>query len=238
MAFAHRTGHGWRVFGPQRVPPAGDFIERWLFEGRTVLAGFDFPIGVPAEFGKKTGFAGFVEALLAFGIGGWNQFFEVAERPEDISLRRPFYPHHAKRGCSHDELLRGLGFRTMDELRRTCELKTQDRRAACPVFWTLGGNQVGKAAIDGWRSVIRPAVLRGAGLWPFAGQLDALSRSAQCVLCETYPQEAYGHIGVRFGPAQAGQERPVTRLQPKRLQPLRSISASSVKYLEAPEPRA
>ena len=156
MAFAHRTGHGWRVFGPQRVPPAGDFIERWLFEGRTVLAGFDFPIGVPAEFGKKTGFAGFVEALLAFGIGGWNQFFEVAERPEDISLRRPFYPHHAKRGCSHDELLRGLGFRTMDELRRTCELKTQDRRAACPVFWTLGGNQVGKAAIDGWRSSSAP----------------------------------------------------------------------------------
>ena len=97
MAFAERTGQSWRILGPQRVPPADDFVERWLFEGRSVLAGFDFPIGVPAAFGRKTGFANFVETLPAFGSGEWNRFFEVAERPEDISLRRPFYPDRAIR---------------------------------------------------------------------------------------------------------------------------------------------
>jgi hypothetical protein len=88
----------------------------------------------------------------------------------------------------------------MDELRRACDRKTPYRRAACPLFWTLGGNQVGKAAIDGWQSVIRPALLRGARLWPFNGRLDALSKLPGCVICETYPQEAYKHIGVRLRP--------------------------------------
>jgi hypothetical protein len=86
----------------------------------------------------------------------------------------------------------------MDKLLRVCERKTSGRRAACSIFWTLGSNQVGKAAMDGWQSVIRPALSRKARLWPFHGQLDDLSKSPACVLCETYPQEAYTHIGVKF----------------------------------------
>jgi hypothetical protein len=68
------------------------------------------------------------------------------------------------------------------------------------LFWTLGGNQVGKGAIDGWRSVIRPALERNARLWPFNGRLSELSKLPGCVLCETYPQEAYSHVGIRFRP--------------------------------------
>jgi hypothetical protein len=64
----------------------------------------------------------------------------------------------------------------------------------------LGANQVGKAALHGWRTVIRPAVEQGASLWPFDGSLKQLSRSAHSVICETYPREAYSHVGVSFPP--------------------------------------
>jgi hypothetical protein len=199
IAAADRTAHGWQVAPPQLAPCAAEFIDRWLFAGRTVLAGFDFPIGVPIAFGSRTGFADFSEALSGFGTGEWKDFFSVADRPEDISLRRPFYPRTSIQGRSRSDLLNALGFERFDELLRTCERKTTEgRRAACPLFWTLGGNQVGKAAIDGWRSIIQPAVLRGARLWPFEGRLHELSSSPGCVLCETYPQEAYSHLDVQF----------------------------------------
>jgi hypothetical protein len=198
MATAERTPQGWQVTAPQLVPSAPELIDTWLFNGRTVLAGFDFPIGVPVEFGRRTGFADFPEALGEFGRGEWKDFFNVANSPNDISLRRPFYPQSSQRGHKRVFLLRALGVATMDKLLRECERKTSGRRAACSIFWTLGGNQVGKAAIDGWQSVIRPALCRKARLWPFHGRLDDLSKSTGCVLCETYPQEAYAHVGVKF----------------------------------------
>jgi hypothetical protein len=47
-------------------------------------------------------------------------------------------------------------------------------------YWTLGGNQVGKAAIDGWQNVVRPALALGASLWPFDGSLENLSSLNGC----------------------------------------------------------
>lgn len=82
-----------------------------------------------------------------------------------------------------------------------------DRGAACPLFWTLGGQQVGKAAISGWKEVIAPAVASAAGsvgLWPFDGALEYVVRSFQTVIVETYPAEFYGHLGVRFPPSRRG----------------------------------
>jgi hypothetical protein len=200
MTSAERAPQGWQVAAPRLVPCAPEFFDCWLFSGRRVLTGFDFPIGVPTAFGKRTGFRNFPEALVEFGGGEWKEFFCVADRPDDISLRRPFYPETYPRGRKQAHLLGALDVRTMDELRRECEQKTPSRRAACSIFWTLGGNQVGKAAIDGWKSVIQPALRRGARLWPFHGRLDELSKWPGCVLCETYPQEAYSHVDVRFCP--------------------------------------
>ena len=88
----------------------------------------------------------------------------------------------------------------MDDLRRRCERATSDRRAACSIFWTLGGNQVGKAAISGWQEVVEPARRRGAFVWPFDGTLSDLAEKGGPVIAETYPGEAYAHIGVRFEP--------------------------------------
>jgi hypothetical protein len=198
MTTAERTAQGWHVGAPRPVPCANELMKHRLFSGKTVLAGFDFPIGVPAIFGKKTGFGTFPEALAEFGIGGWSEFFNVAEKPEQISVRRPFYPRTYMASPKQAHLLQALEVTSIDELRRTCERKRSDRRAACPLFWTLGGNQVGKAAIDGWKYIIKPALLGGARLWPFDGPLDQLSKSSRCVLCETYPQEAYGHVCVKF----------------------------------------
>jgi hypothetical protein len=200
MATAQCAAGGWHVCAPQRVPPISEFINDWLFCGGPVLAGFDFPIGLPAAFGRMTGFDDFLDALEHFGTGDWSNFYDVADRPDEISVRRPFYPQTYPKGRRQEDLCKALGVLTTDELRRVCERRTPERPAACPLFWTLGGNQVGKAAIDGWQSVIGPATLRGAQLWPVHGSLEDLSRSAGCVICETYPREAYSHVGVSFQP--------------------------------------
>jgi hypothetical protein len=163
------------------------------------LAGFDFPIGVPLAFGLATGLPGFVDSLERFGSGEWSDFFRVARTPDEISPRRPFYPD-APGGRTHRQLLKGLGVATIGELLRACERAGPGRGAASPLFWTMGAKQVGKAAITGWQEVLRPAMQRGCRLWPFEGHLDALRRNAGgAVLAETYPAEAYGHVGVRFG---------------------------------------
>jgi hypothetical protein len=62
MTAAKRTTRGWEVFAPQRVPCALEFIDRCLLGGQIALAGFDFPIGVPVAFGRKTGFENFRDA--------------------------------------------------------------------------------------------------------------------------------------------------------------------------------
>ena len=205
MATAKRTKLGWQVTAPRLVPSTSEFLDSWLLGGQSVLAGFDFPIGLPAAFGKNTGFSDFPQALSEFGKGPWNDFFLVADRVDDISSTRPFYPRTYPKGRRQADLLAALGVKSMDELLRACDRKTLTRRAACSIFWTLGGNQVGKAAIDGWRSVIQPSLRRGARLWPFHGRLDDLSKSSGCVLCETYPQEAYSHLGVQL--RQGGSKR-------------------------------
>ncbi|MFL4993649.1 MAG: hypothetical protein ACJ8DV_20520, partial [Microvirga sp.] len=99
---------------------------------------------------------------------------------------------------SRTSLVSGLGVASFEDLLRICERKTPERQAACSLFWTLGGNQVGRAAISGWRDVIRPAMERGAALWPFDGSLAELAAREDVVLAETYPAEAYRMFNAGF----------------------------------------
>ncbi len=172
-----------------------------------VLVGFDFPIGLPASYGQMTGFAGFIDALKMLGMADWADFFRVADKAAQVSLRRPFYPRLSSAEARQAHLLEGLGIGSIDELRRACERATAERRAACPLFWTLGGNQVGKAAIDGWQSVVQPAMRHGARLWPFEGSLASLALAGSPVIAETYPAEAYGHVGITFKPGMSKQRQ-------------------------------
>lgn len=219
MAIASKTEHGWSVAAPRRVPADADL--NWLFDRtsqkQATLAGFDFPIGLPQAFAEMTGFPNFLQALSEFGNGAWKNFFSVCDLREEIEMRRPFFPAKNRTGVRHADLLGALGLERMDELRRQCERQTAGRRAACPIFWTLGANQVGKAAIDGWINVVRPALDRGAQLWPFHGRLNEISKSKRLVVCETYPQEAYAHIGVGF-----------KRMQSKRVQADRICAGRSI----------
>lgn len=63
------------------------------------------------------------------------------------------------------------------------------------LFWTLGGNQVGKAAASGWLEIIKPNLGR-IGLWPFDGNLRELFADHDVVVAETYPGEVYEHLGI------------------------------------------
>jgi hypothetical protein len=192
---------GWIVGSVSPVGPLDGFVAD-LFTGGPLLAGFDFPIGLPAAYARRIGFPSFKIALEAFGTGFWSEFYQVAERESEIGLTRPFYPQRSIGGARRQHLVAAHGLAHFDDLLRLCERRTTERRAGCPLFWTLGGNQVGKAAASGWQELIRPAVRRGAWLWPFDGTLhDLMDKSgadrAGPVIAETYPAEAYGHVGIR-----------------------------------------
>ncbi len=195
-----RWENRWTIEAIEPVGPVGNWVQGLCCEAArgSVLAGFDFPIGVPADYGHKTGLGGFPDLLQAIGTGPWASFSDIARDPADISMQRPFYPAGASAGIKQADLLKAHGVLDLDGIRRVCERKTADRRAACPVFWTLGGNQVGRGALSGWVEVLRPALRQGAKLWPFDGDLPALASGAGLVLAETYPAEAYGHVGVTF----------------------------------------
>jgi hypothetical protein len=200
VASARRGPGGWTVFSLSVSGPSHEYLDR-LFAATSdggVLAGFDFPIGLPYSFGQRTAQTSFHAALRVFGGGRWTRFYEVASNPDEMSLERPFYPQRAETGVRQADLLRAHGVATINDLRRRCELRTPVRPAACPLFWTLGPNQVGKAAITGWQEIVAPAMARGAKIWPFDGGLHVLAQTHPLVIAETYPAEAYHHLKMGF----------------------------------------
>lgn len=204
-----RAGGSFIAQRSERVHHAGRLIAEERSRGAfnaSLLLGFDFPIGLPREYAARAGLASFRDFLAVVGHGRWKNFFDVAGSAQEIGLTRPFYPMRPG-GTRQAHLFRGLNVHGMDELRRRCELPQPDRRAACSLFWTLGGQQVGKAAISGWREVLLPA-LGDTGLdcrlWPFDGSLDELIGPGRIVVAETYPSEFYQHLGVRFPKARKG----------------------------------
>ncbi len=199
-ATAVRDFGGWVVNAPALVGPSQEFVDR-AFEialQQRLLIGFDFPIGVPSAYGSQTGFLGFRDMLPALGHGAWCNFFNVARVPAEIAIDRPFYPAASKKGVRRAELVAGLCVPAFKDLLRVCDHRTAHRQDACAIFWTLGGNQVGKAALAGWTEVVRPALLGGAALWPFDGDLAELARKPGVVIAETYPAEAYRMVGAAF----------------------------------------
>jgi hypothetical protein len=200
QASAVRDNGSWKVSAPCPVGALPAFLDGIFGNAPNsqTMVGFDFPIGIPSAYGSKTGLADFRDGLRSFGEGEWVNFFDVANQPDEVSIKRPFYPKGSLKGVSRASLVSGLGMKSFDSLLRICERRTSDRQAACSLFWTLGGNQVGRAAISGWREVVGPALDRGAALWPFDGPLAELSSRASVVLAETYPAEAYRMFDAAF----------------------------------------
>jgi hypothetical protein len=177
-----------------------------------VLVGFDFPIGVPLAYARKVGISDFLTALMQFGEGEWADFYSVAREAGEISLYRPFYPA-SPGGRLRADLTSALG---MVDLRRVCERRTETRRAAAELFWTIGAQQVGKAALSGWREILAPALKMPTyvpmAIWPFSGAFERLLRPGRIVVCEAYPGEFYGHLGVKFPPRAGGKRSQAARM--------------------------
>ena len=94
-----------------------------------------------------------------------------------------------------------LGLEGAAGLSRACDRATPERPAGAPLFWTLGANQTGKAAITAWRDLLLPALASPAppALWPFDGALLPLLALGRIVVAETYPAEAMRQLRLRMG---------------------------------------
>ncbi|HSK98735.1 MAG TPA: class I SAM-dependent methyltransferase [Rubrobacteraceae bacterium] len=196
---------------PEPVGEPSTLLERLhRLAGRTaVLVGLDLAIGVPATYAQRAGLESFVEWLPKLGSGEWAEFYRVCERPDQISVHRPFYPQRPG-GTAMKHLLHGLQVDSANDLLRSCDRGHPGRPAAASIFWTMGAKQVGKAAISGWRDLLAPAY-RSLGpdvaLWPFDGELHELLRSRSVTVVETYPAEFYRQLSIELGSKRNQEDR-------------------------------
>ncbi len=214
IALAERQRAGFVVYSPQPVGEMSTLLER-LRRHRgskaSILIGFDFPIGLPASYASLCGiesFPQFLEQLVMHENGSgsprWSRFHEVCATEEEITLERPFYPIRPG-GARRDAIHEALGLADRNALYRECELRHAERTSASSLFWTLGGNQVGKSALLGWRNVLGPERTRHPErlcLWPFHGTMEALIQPGVVVATETYPTEYHRRL---FGHALRGK---------------------------------
>ncbi len=185
------------VLAPEPVGPPETLVARLQARARGagVALGLDCPLGLPRAYASRhataADFPGFLRALAPDA-----PFLDVAARLDEISPARPFYPARGVRGMTRLSHALALGLPDAAALCRACDLATADRPAGAPLFWTLGANQSGKAAISAWRDLVGPALRGGALLWPFDGGLRALLAPGAVAIAETYPAEAMRHLGV------------------------------------------
>lgn len=210
MTCAIRIGECFEVSPPELVGDLPTLLRRLRSRGGEgpIMIGFDFPIGVPATYARRADVDDFLAWLPRLGAGAWSRFYDVAARPEEIGLHRPFYPQRPGETRQH-YLLDALEVQAADNIRRRCEHAHDNRPPASPLFWTMGAKQVGKAAIIGWRDVLAPGLLDAElalAIWPFAGYLDEILKPGSLVVVETYPAEFYHHLGVVWPRGAAGQK--------------------------------
>ena len=181
------------VDAPTRVTDPTPLRE--AVEGQRRLLGLDVTIGLPRLFAKGAGITVFLPWLSELGRPPWDEVFTLARAPDEISIRRPFYPARPG-GARHRHLLEALGMSSIDDLLRACERRPPLARRASPLFWTLGAAQVGRASVSAWRDVVMPAHREGAAVWPFDGSLTTLTATRRLTIVEAYPAELGVHLGV------------------------------------------
>jgi hypothetical protein len=195
------SGNAYQVEPPKPVGELANFIQQVKAQAgpdECILLGFDFPIGLPFAYAQKAGLHNFVSALPEFGQGIWQDFYNVSLTVDQISVYRPFYPYRPG-GTSHQILLNKLGFHSINELRRECEKAPPQARSASPLFWTLGAQQVGKAALNGWEQVIVPGINDPSlevVIWPFCGKMSEILRPGRIIIAETYPAQYMHQLNI------------------------------------------
>ena len=200
MALARPETGGVRL----SIEPVGDLSTLFArlqhaASGQGVVLGVDFPIGLPRAYAALH--AGAVDDFPAFlaGLTPRSTFFTVADTLDEVFPHRPFYPNRGQRGMTRLSHALALGLPDAAALGRRCDQATALRPAGAPLFWTLGANQSGKAAISAWRDLLLPSLAQKSppALWPFHGSLLDLAADNAMVVAETYPAEALRQLGLR-----------------------------------------
>jgi hypothetical protein len=196
IALARRGDSGWQAEAPRLVGDTASLLPTLLAEGVPVALGLDLPLGVPREWAAQRPESGFRQFLA--GLTAMPDFFTVSPTLETVSAARPFYPARGVKGMTRAAHAAAIGLGSAQGLSRWCDRATALRPAGAPVFWTLGANQSGKAAISAWRDWLAPALANRApiALWPFDGPLHALLAPGRAVLAEVYPAEALRQLGL------------------------------------------
>jgi hypothetical protein len=227
---ARRDGIHWLLSAPRLVGDPALFLNALRTEaaGAPVALGVDLPIGVPRTYAVQRPEPGFLAFLDT--IRGWPDFLRVCETIADIRIDRPFYPSRGIKGMTRAAHAAALGLGLAQGLSRLCDRATAERPAGAPLFWTLGANQSGKAAIAAWRDVLLPAMTHGgfARLWPFEGAFRALLEPGIVTIAETYPAEALRHLGLKL--------RGSKRRQADRAALAGELRAAAVRLGGVPEP--
>jgi hypothetical protein len=189
------------VAAPVPVGPPHELASRLIAAaaGGAAVLGLDLPLGLPRLYAERHAGAHDFPSFLRT-LRDRPGFFAVAATLAEVSPYRPFYPARGLRGMTRAAHAAALGLPDTSCLGRRCDLRTVARPAGAPMFWTLGANQAGKAAIAAWREMLLPALAARAQLrfWPFQGRLAELATPGALVLAETYPAECYRHIGLRL----------------------------------------
>ena len=199
MTVATGAPGAWTVAAPCPVGDVATLLARLVGAGDTVALGVDFPLGLPrayaARHAAEPDFPGFLR-----GLAQRPGFFAVCDHLADLTPDRPFYPRRGLAGMTRLAHAAALGLANASALSRLCDRATADRPAGAPLFWTLGANQSGKAAIGAWRDMLLPALARSdvPALWPFDGPFRGLLRPGRVAIAETYPAEAMRQLGLRM----------------------------------------
>lgn len=200
VAVVRRAGAGRMLCAPRPVGEVATFLTRLRAEaeGGPVALGVDSPLGVPRAYAAQRREPDFQHFLQA--IRNWPDFFRVCAVLEEVAPERPFYPARGVAGMTRAAHAAALGLGAAAGLSRACDRATAERPAGAPLFWTLGANQSGKAAIAAWRDMLLPALAAGEDLrlWPFEGPFRSLLAPGAVALAETYPAEALRHLGIRL----------------------------------------
>jgi hypothetical protein len=185
---------------PFLIPSASDLLSDAVAaakDGRTTLLGFDFAMGIPIAYAKRSGAKSFLDLIARADA----DFFAPVASLELVTQERPFLATMAK-GNTENALRMRLGLDASTQLRR-CETSPGTYRGdACCIFIPKPAKQVAGATRTGWSEVLQSALrspARAEGVirvWPFDGALADLVQPGNVCVAETYPGELYAHLAM------------------------------------------
>ncbi len=201
MSVARPHGEGWRIDAPTPVGDLSNWTVRLLAtaNGGAVALGVDLPLGLPRAYAsqhtREPDFPAFLRALRHN-----PDFFRVCATLDELTPTRPFYPARGVAGMTRASHAEALNLGSPSGLSRHCDRATAHRPAGAPLFWTLGANQTGKAALTAWRDWLLPdlTVETPLCLWPFEGTLHNLLAPGTVTVAETYPAEVMRSLGLKM----------------------------------------